>query len=130
MGDGHVSAEGISAAPDYLASRDPTGTYARLKDTLVVHPFRPVEPSTPKPPGHVRIVCISGEVWRCLCDIAECVPIPPLAFVLTDTHNHRPSLPAGDVVIHAGDLSDTGSVKDVAGFCYWFATLPHKHKVK
>jgi hypothetical protein len=56
-----VSSEGITASPDYLASKDPTGTYSKLNDALVSVAVAPVDTASPVPPGHVRVVCISGR---------------------------------------------------------------------
>lgn len=50
---------------------------------------------------------------------------------ISDTHMSHEDvvIPAGDILIHAGDFTCTGSLKEVAGFCNWFATLPHPHKI-
>lgn len=50
---------------------------------------------------------------------------------LSDTHNLHSfvQVPNGDVVIHAGDWTGTGTEKQVIGFTRWFASLPHKHKI-
>jgi hypothetical protein len=50
---------------------------------------------------------------------------------LSDTHNQHDkiSVPEGDVLIHAGDFSGTGTQKQVISFVRWFASQPHKHKI-
>jgi hypothetical protein len=50
---------------------------------------------------------------------------------LSDAHNHhaRVSIPHGDVIVHAGELSDTGSVQEVTAAMSWFGRLPHRHKI-
>lgn len=50
---------------------------------------------------------------------------------ISDTHMSHDAIevPPGDVLIHAGDFTCGGSLKEVAGFANWFAGLPHKHKV-
>lgn len=45
-----------------IVNDDPTGTYARVHSRIRVAPSVGVDPSTSKPAGHVRIVCISGTV--------------------------------------------------------------------
>lgn len=50
---------------------------------------------------------------------------------ISDTHNQHGSLnlPEGDVLIHAGDWTGTGTQKQVIDFIRWFADQPHKHKI-
>lgn len=51
---------------------------------------------------------------------------------IADTHGlHREMapLPAGDVLIHAGDFTHTGSLDEVDEFGQWFAAQPHEFKV-
>lgn len=55
-----------------------------------------------------------------------------MKFVLiSDTHNRHEKLkvPEGDVLIHAGDITGAGSLKDTLGFFRWFGNLPHQHKI-
>ncbi|HUR11116.1 MAG TPA: metallophosphatase domain-containing protein [Flavitalea sp.] len=51
--------------------------------------------------------------------------------VVSDTHlqHHRLQLPAGDVIVHAGDLTDTGRMEEVVDFLDWFRTLDFKYKI-
>jgi Icc-related predicted phosphoesterase/GNAT superfamily N-acetyltransferase len=54
---------------------------------------------------------------------------------ISDTHGkHRAlsendMLPEGDVIIHAGDFTNTGSIKQTEDFCAWFSSLPYKYKI-
>ena len=50
---------------------------------------------------------------------------------ISDTHNQhgKLTLPEGDVLIHAGDFTGTGTHKQVISFIRWFASQPHRHKV-
>lgn len=61
------------------------------------------------PPPHaqpIRVVCIS------------------------DTHTLEwIDVPDGDLLIHAGDLANDGSVREIQGTVDWLKTLPHRHKV-
>jgi predicted phosphodiesterase len=64
--------------------------------------------STPKPSQQplVRVVCIS------------------------DTHNHIPEdVPEGDLLIHAGDMTNDGSVAEIQKQIDWLSSLPHKEIV-
>ena len=60
-----------------------------------------------KRPGSVRFVCIS------------------------DTHSKNPydAIPDGDVLLHCGDFSQTGTLEEVAKFAEWFGSLPHARKI-
>jgi len=50
---------------------------------------------------------------------------------ISDTHGfHRQlDLPEGDLLIHAGDFSNTGEPEMIADFLDWFAGQAHAHKV-
>ena len=50
---------------------------------------------------------------------------------VSDTHgwNRDVVMPPGDLLIHAGDITDEGDLEEVADFDRWLGTLPHLHKV-
>lgn len=49
---------------------------------------------------------------------------------LSDTHEAKPSeIPAGDLLIFAGDACNDGSAGAIQAQLDWLAALPHKHKV-
>lgn len=51
---------------------------------------------------------------------------------ISDTHGlHRQiaTLPDADVLLHAGDLSNTGKIAELEEFADWFRSQPHKHKI-
>ena len=50
---------------------------------------------------------------------------------ISDTHGQHAALqlPAGDMILHAGDLSGRGRDWEIRDFLNWFSNLPHKHKV-
>lgn len=50
---------------------------------------------------------------------------------ISDTHErHRyVSLPEGDVLIHAGDITKKGSLQAIEDFATWMKEAPHKHKI-
>lgn len=50
---------------------------------------------------------------------------------LSDTHNLHGQLlvPAGEVLVHAGDATLRGSFDEIRAFLGWFAALPHPHKI-
>lgn len=52
--------------------------------------------------------------------------------LISDTHGLHaglPALPDGDVLVHAGDVSNVGKVHQIDDFLAWFAAQPHRHKV-
>lgn len=55
-----------------------------------------------------------------------------MKFVLiSDTQGfHREvNLPPGDVLVHAGDITDNGTADELSDFLDWFAAQSHAHKV-
>ena len=50
---------------------------------------------------------------------------------ISDTHNyhHDVDVPDGDVLIHAGDFTLTGSLGEVVEFNEWLGTLDHTYKI-
>jgi len=50
---------------------------------------------------------------------------------ISDTHTFedRITVPDGDVLIHAGDATITGTVAEVSAFGAWLESQPHKHKI-
>mmetsp|Transcript_78892 Transcript_78892/g.139654 ORF Transcript_78892/g.139654 Transcript_78892/m.139654 type:complete len:303 (+) Transcript_78892:67-975(+) len=70
--------------------------------------------SDPRPPGKVRVVCIS-DTHNLHADLTD--PTNPI------------SLPEGDILLCAGDISYCGTWNEVCNFVEWFAQQPHAHKV-
>lgn len=53
---------------------------------------------------------------------------------ISDTHNQHLHIPpdwleGGDVLVHAGDVSGRGSLKEIEEFLAWFNELPYTHKI-
>ena len=63
----------------------------------------PFKPPRNKPP--VRVICIA------------------------DTHTNTPHIPNGDVLIHAGDLTNVGTVEEIQAQINWLDSLPHREKI-
>lgn len=51
--------------------------------------------------------------------------------LISDTHglHRRVQIPDGDLLIHAGDLTNHGELDQVADFNAWLGDLPHPHKI-
>jgi Icc-related predicted phosphoesterase len=57
-------------------------------------------------------------------------PQTPIHIVcISDTHNTTPSLPDGDILIHAGDLTQSGSRRELEAQIAWLDAQPHRFKV-
>ena len=53
---------------------------------------------------------------------------------ISDTHGRTdaekfPQIPDGDILIHAGDISERGNVDHITKFNDWLGTLPHQYKI-
>ncbi len=48
---------------------------------------------------------------------------------ISDTHNLYPTLPKGDVLIHAGDMCSLGLESEFVYGINWLADQPHKYKI-
>jgi predicted phosphodiesterase len=48
--------------------------------------------------------------------------------VISDTHNRHEALvmPPGDLLLHCGDLTLSGTEAEIVAVDRWFAALPHK----
>ncbi|MGQ0541098.1 MAG: metallophosphoesterase [Blastocatellia bacterium] len=55
----------------------------------------------------------------------------PRIVCLSDTHNcnSQIAVPDGDILIHSGDATITGTVEEIKLFNKWFSNLPHKRKI-
>eukprot|EP00947_MAST-08B_sp_MAST-8B-sp1_P002913 g2913.t1 len=45
------------------------------------------------------------------------------------SHRHIKDIPSGDILVHAGDITETGELAQLSDFAAWLEELPHKHKV-
>jgi Icc-related predicted phosphoesterase len=55
----------------------------------------------------------------------------PKVVCISDTHNlhQKITVPECDILIHAGDATGRGTLKEVSSFLYWLSQQPAKHKV-
>ena len=70
-------------------------------------PSVPVPPTEPSPTD-IRVVCISDT---------------------HNTHGTQPPLPAGDILLHAGDLTQSGTLSELCDALAWLSVQPHPVKV-
>lgn len=98
-------------------------------------------PSSPFEPPSLVYHFLSSPL-NCLVHYAYAVILflrgpayhPPVAAIrivcLSDTHTKTPSsVPWGDVLIHAGDLANAGTVSEIQAQIDWIASLPHREKI-
>lgn len=77
-----------------------------VSDTAVVHTDYDIADPPPKPPGDwTRFVCVS------------------------DTHARTFAVPDGDVLLHSGDLTESGTLREMRTTVEWLAAMPHKTKI-
>jgi predicted phosphohydrolase len=81
--------------------------FIRLTTSIVAQQLYKTSPPISVPPPHtpITIVCVS------------------------DTHNKTPTVPDGDIFLHAGDFTRTGTFEELQDQLYWIETLPHQHKI-
>ncbi|KAK4619785.1 putative rhamnogalacturonate lyase C [Fulvia fulva] len=49
---------------------------------------------------------------------------------ISDTHSLTTrNIPHGDILIHAGDLTNSGTPSEIQEQIYWLSSLPHTHKI-
>lgn len=48
---------------------------------------------------------------------------------ISDTHNTQPDLPRGEILIHAGDLTENGSFDELQEQLAWLSRQPHRNKI-
>ncbi|MCK5689653.1 metallophosphoesterase, partial [Myxococcota bacterium] len=51
--------------------------------------------------------------------------------LLSDTHGLHDTIqvPDADILVHAGDMTNRGSLDDLNRFASWLKELPHEHKI-
>lgn len=75
-------------------------------ETAVVHVDYDVADPPPKPSGDwTRFVCVS------------------------DTHARTFAVPDGDVLLHSGDLTESGTLAEMRTTVEWLASMPHRAKM-
>ncbi|KAK4103759.1 Metallo-dependent phosphatase [Parathielavia hyrcaniae] len=67
-------------------------------------------------------------IWRQILPSQPLVD-PVSVVCVSDTHNSQPALPDGDVLIHAGDLTQSGSLPELQAAVGWLRVQPHPVKI-
>lgn len=70
---------------------------------------------------------------KLLCSRRHSIPMTPVSPVIvqciSDTHNRQPEIPPGEILIHAGDLTQSGTFGEVQKTIDWLKSLPHRYKI-
>ncbi|BCS27303.1 uncharacterized protein APUU_60351A [Aspergillus puulaauensis] len=66
---------------------------------------------------------------RATSDILSTPDLPVHVVCISDTHNTQPDLPDGDILIHAGDLTQSGSQRELQDQIAWLDSQPHRYKI-
>lgn len=78
------------------------------------------------------------DLWvflaRTIYEWRHTIPAQPLTdsvsvVCVSDTHNSQPEIPPGDILIHAGDLTQSGSFEELQAALDWLRSQPHPHKL-
>ncbi|KAJ5782255.1 hypothetical protein N7457_004029 [Penicillium paradoxum] len=73
---------------------------------------------------------LARKLYTCHQSIPANPITRPVSIVcISDTHNNQPSLPNGDILIHAGDLTSSGSLKELQATLTWLRAQPHPTKI-
>lgn len=86
------------------ATKDPSVVSKIASYILTLRPQTPI-PAPQEQESSIRIICIS------------------------DTHTTQPSLPAGDILLHSGDLTTHGTFSELQAQLSWLNSQPHAHKL-
>lgn len=54
---------------------------------------------------------------------------PVKVVCISDTHDNTVQVPEGDILVHAGDLTNDGTAADIQKQLDWLKTLPHGVKI-
>ena len=74
-------------------------------------------------------------IAQCLYAITRPSQVPeplfsPVTVVcISDTHNSQAEIPDGDILVHAGDLTQSGSFEELQQTLNWLQRQPHQHKI-
>ncbi|THV01282.1 metallophosphoesterase domain-containing protein 1 [Dendrothele bispora CBS 962.96] len=100
---------------DAIFNRRPPTAWDRFKSSPLLFLARLIYVPSHTPPnfgaGHtdkVRVICISDT---------------------HNSHNSQPPLPDGDILIHSGDLTQSGTQQELENVLSWLNSQPHSHKL-
>lgn len=68
------------------------------------------------------------SAWR-PANLPELPENPVTIVCISNTYQQRPSIPPGDILIHAGDLTSDGSLAELQITLNWLRAQPHRTKI-
>jgi predicted phosphohydrolase len=72
-------------------------------------------------------------IVQTLCSWRRIVPARPASPItvacISDTHNRIVDVPYSDILVHAGDLTQSGTREEVQKALDWISSQPHRHKI-
>lgn len=78
------------------------------------------------------VVFLARALHHCLLSLRPnpTAQAPAIRVVcISDTHTHRKRIPDGDILIHAGDLTNAGTVAEIQGELDWVRSQHHAYKI-
>lgn len=112
-----------SAAPNHTSGTMSPPSKANL---FTYTPLSPSERFARDP-----LLFLATWIYSHQCPIA--IPTPskePIRIVcVSDAHTACPALPSGDILIHAGDLTNNGTFPELQRQLNWLSSRPHPHKL-
>ena len=89
---------------------------------------------------HIHNVKLPRHRLRKLANWLASIHVPPpsatsaeerllTVVCISDTHNTQPTIPPGDLLLHAGDLTAWGTFSEIQAQLNWLNEQPHQYKV-
>jgi predicted phosphohydrolase len=78
------------------------------------------------------LMFLTRALYLFFCQFNPEAPLPdaPIKVVcISDTHNHTHRVESGDILIHAGDLSETGTIEEIQAQIDWIDSLQFQVKI-
>jgi predicted MPP superfamily phosphohydrolase len=89
-----------------------------------------ISPSLSGPPVRIVIISDTHSMHARMATVrAVLLYYSRIVFGFHQHHAFLQPLPAGDILVHCGDMTDTGKATEISSFLEWFASHPHPHKV-
>ncbi|KAM3417332.1 hypothetical protein BST61_g5583 [Cercospora zeina] len=89
----------------------------------------PIQVQLPRPRLR-KAAAVLFQLRSSTAQTVRSVKHPPVTVIcISDTHNLRPRLPPGDLLLHAGDLTEWGTFDEIQAQLNWLSSQPYRHKI-